>query len=219
MLSKGFKEQIYNIFRHFPSAVQVALFTATLPDEILTLTQKFMVNPVRIIVKREELSVVGLKQYFLALQDDRDKYQALKNLFSIISISQCIIYCNSVKRVIDLYSAMTDEGFSVCCIHSTMERLERDAAFRSFRDGGFRVLISSDVTARGIDIQQVQIVINFDVCRDVNTYLHRVGRSARFGKKGIAINFVTRKDIVNMKKIENHYKINIDELPTDFKGV
>jgi translation initiation factor 4A len=124
-----------------------------------------------------------------------------------------------VKRVVDLYQAMTDEGFSVCCIHSMMERLERDAAFRSFRDGGFRVLISSDVTARGIDIQQVQIVINFDVCRDVHTYLHRVGRSARFGKKGIAINFVTRKDIQYMKKIENHYKISIDELPTDFKGV
>jgi superfamily II DNA/RNA helicase len=219
MLSKGFKDQIYNIFQHFPKSIQVALFSATLPDEILELTQKFMVKPVRIIVKREELSVVGIKQYFVAVQDDRGKYEMLKNMFSIISVSQCIIYCNSVKRVMDLYRAMIDEGFSVCCIHSSMDRIERDAAFRSFRDGGFRVLISSDVTARGIDIQQVQVVINFDICQDVNTFLHRTGRAGRFGKKGTTINFITRKDIFYMKKIEAHYKINIDELPGDFKGV
>ena len=219
MLSKGFKDQIYNIFQHFPKSINIALFSATLPDEILELTSKFMVKPVRIIVKREELSVVGIKQYFVAINDDRAKYEMLKNLFSIISVSQCIIYCNSVKRVMDLYRAMTDEGFSVCCIHSSMDRVEREASFRSFRDGGFRVLISSDVTARGIDIQQVQVVINFDVCQDVNTYLHRIGRSGRYGRVGCAINFITRKDIFYMKKIEEHYKIIIDELPGDFKGV
>ena len=219
MLSKGFKDQIYNIFQHFPKSINIALFSATLPDEILELTDKFMVKPVRIIVKREELSVVGIKQYYVAINDDRAKYEMLKNLFSIISVSQCIIYCNSVKRVMDLYRAMIDEGFSVCCIHSSMDRGEREASFRSFRDGGFRVLISSDVTARGIDIQQVQVVINFDVCQDVNTYLHRIGRSGRYGRVGCAINFITHKDIFYMKKVEAHYKINIDELPGDFKGV
>jgi len=219
MLSKGFKDQIYNIFQHLPTVIQVAIFSATLPDEILELTRKFMVKPVRIIVKREELSLACIKQYFIALNDDRSKYDTLKSLFSMISVSQCIIYCNSVRRVVDLYQAMTDEGFSVCCIHSSMERVERDASFRSFRDGGFRVLISSDVTARGIDIQQVQTVINFDVCKDINTYLHRIGRSGRYGRTGCAINFITRKDIFYMKKIEEHYKIVIDELPGDFKGV
>jgi translation initiation factor 4A len=219
MLSAGFKDQIYNIFQHFPSTVQVALFSATLPDEILKLTNKFMNNPVKIIVNREELSVVGIKQYFVALEDDRSKYEMLKNLFSIISVSQCIIYCNSVKKVVDLYRAMTDEGFSVCCIHSSMDKLDRDAAFRSFKNGAFRVLISSDVTARGIDIQQVQIVINFDVCKDISTYLHRIGRCGRYGRIGCAINFITRKDIFNMKKIESHYNITIDELPANFKGL
>ena len=218
MLSKGFKDQIYNIFQHLPKSIQVALFSATLPDEILLLTRKFMRTPVKIIVKREELSVVGIKQYFVAIQDDRGKFDMLKNLFSIISVSQCIIYCNSVKRVIDLYRAMMDDGFSVCCIHSSMDKLERDSAFRSFRDGGFRVLISSDVTSRGIDIQQVQIVVNFDVCKDVCTYLHRIGRSGRYGRIGSAINFITRKDVFYMKKIEGHYNINIEELPNDFKS-
>lgn len=219
MLSKGFKDQIYNIFQYLPNDIRVALFSATLPDEILELTYKFMVDPIKIIVKREELSLACIKQYFIALNDDRSKYDTLKNLFSMISVSQCIIYCNSVKRVTDLHRAMTDEGFSVCCIHSSMDRVERDASFRSFRDGGFRVLISSDVTARGIDIQQVQTVINFDVCKDINTYLHRIGRSGRYGRTGCAINFITRKDIFYMKRVEEHYKININELPGDFKGV
>ena len=216
MLSKGFKTQIYNIFQHFPPKIQVALFSATLPDEILLLTQKFMINPVKIIVNREEIPVAGINQYFVALQDDRGIFDMLKNLFSIISVSQCIIYCNSVKRVIDLTTAMIDEGFSACCIHSSMDKVERDKVFRSFKDGAFRVLISSDITARGIDVQQVECVVNFDVCKDVSTYIHRIGRSARFGRKGFAINFITRKDIFYMKKIENYYKVSIEELPNDF---
>jgi translation initiation factor 4A len=219
MLSKGFKDQIYNIFQHLPKTTQIALFSATLPDEILSLTRNFMINPVKIIVKREEISVSGIKQYFVAIQDDRGKFDMLKNLFSVISISQCIIYCNSVKRVVDLYRAMIDDGFSVCCIHSSMDKVERDKVFQSFKDGTFRVLISSDITARGIDVQQVQIVVNFDVCKDVCTYLHRIGRSGRYGRTGSAINFITRKDIIYMKKIEKQYNINIEELPVDFKGI
>jgi translation initiation factor 4A len=219
MLSKGFKDQIYNIFQQFSPEIQVALFSATLPDEILNLTRRFMINSVKIVMKKEDISVAGIKQYFVALNDDRSKYETLKGLFSMISVSQCIIYCNSVKRVVDLHRAMTDEGFSVCCIHSNMNKIERDAAFQSFKTGAFRVLISSDITARGIDVQQVQVVVNFDVCKDVSTYIHRVGRSGRFGRIGCAINFITRKDVFYMKKIENYYKINIEELPGDFKGV
>lgn len=219
MLSKGFKDQIYNIFQQFPETVQVALFSATLPPEILKLTEKFMNDPYKIIVKREELSVVGIKQYFVALNDDRSKYDALKSMFSVISVSQCIIYCNSVKKVVDLHAAMTEDGFSVCCIHGSMTKADRDVAFRSFLDGNYRVLISSDVTSRGIDIQQVQFVINFDICKDLSTFLHRVGRTSRYGRKGVAINFITRGDLVIMKKIETQYKINIEELPRDYKGL
>jgi len=140
----------------------------------------------------------------------------LKRLFEMISVNQCIIYCNSVRRVIDLYQAMTDEGFSVCAIHSSMDKSERDSTFRNFRNGGFRVLISSNITARGIDVQQVATVINFDITNDVHTYLHRIGRSGRWGRKGLVINFITRRDINSIRSIENYYKINIDEMPTDF---
>jgi len=213
MLSTGFKEQIYNIFQFMPESVQVALFSATMPDEIMELTKKFMRNPVKITMKSEQLNLECIQQFYVALASDHEKYDALKRLFEFLSVSQCIIYVNSVKRVIDLHNAMNEEGFSVCCIHSSMSKQERDAAFVNFKTGGSRVLISSNITARGIDIQQVSIVINFDIPKCVHTYLHRIGRSGRWGRKGMAINFITRRDIQYMKEIENHYKSNIVELP------
>jgi len=217
MLSGAFKDQIYNIFQHFNSNIQVAIFSATMPEEILTLSNKFMREPVKITMKKEELNLEGIQQYFIAIQNDFYKFETLKQLFTMISVNQCIIYCNSVKRVIDLHRAMSDEGFSVCAIHSSMDKAERDSTFRNFRSGGYRVLISSNITARGIDVQQVATVINFDITNCVHTYLHRIGRSGRWGRKGLAINFVTKRDIGYMHNIEEHYKISINELPKDFQ--
>lgn len=218
MLSSGFKDSIYNIFQFINENMQVALFSATLPPEILELTKKFLRDPTYITMEVEKLNLECISQYYIALRNDADKYDTLKDLFTSISVSQCIIYCNSVRRVSELYRAMTEEGFSVCCIHSSMDKSERDREFKNFRSGGFRVLISSDVTARGIDIQQVSTVINFDITRDPSKYLHRIGRSGRWGRKGMAINFVTRSDVEIMKKIESYYSINITELPANFSG-
>jgi translation initiation factor 4A len=217
MLSKGFKDQIYNIFQHFNNDIQVAIFSATMPIEVLNLTNKFMNEPVKIILKNEELSLDGIQQYFLACVSDNDKFNMLKNLFSYISVAQCIIYCNNVNRVNELQNAMNKEGFSVCSIHSSMDKSEREIAFNNFRSGSYRVLISSNVTARGIDIQQVSTVINFDIPKCVHTYLHRIGRSGRWGRKGLAINFVTHNDIQHMRTIEKYYQISINELPNDVK--
>ncbi len=215
MLSTGFKEQIYNIFQRLPSDIQVALFSATMPEEVLDLSSKFMRHPTKIIMKNEELTLECIQQYFVALHNDQAKFDAVKMIFEHLSVSQCIIYVNSVKRVIDLYNAMTDEGFSVTCLHSSMSKLERNTAFNQFKTGSTRVLISSNITARGIDVQQVSVVINFDIPHCVHTYLHRIGRSGRWGRKGIAINFITRQDIKYMKNIEDHYKCNIQELQLD----
>jgi superfamily II DNA/RNA helicase len=113
---------------------------------------------------------------------------------------------------------MIKDGYSVCCIHSGMEKSHRMQVFKSFKDGGSRVLISSDITARGIDVQQVSVVINFDLTRNVHTYLHRIGRSGRWGRKGFAINLITRQDIPDVKKIENYYQIDIKELPAGFNA-
>ena len=213
MLSTGFKEQVYNIFQYFSSDIQVALFSATLPDGINTIIDKIMRDPIRISVKKEMLTLEGIKQYYIAVDDDRQKYATLKNLFSFLAVSQCIIYCNSIKRVQDLYEAMIEDEFPVCRIHSSMERVERDSAFKEFCNGKSRVLISSNVTARGIDIQQVSVVINFDLTKDVHTYLHRIGRSGRWGRKGVGINFITRRDVSKLKEIEQHYSTQISEMP------
>ena len=196
--------------------IQVCLFSATLPPEVETLTQKFMRTPAKILVKAEMLTLEGLTQYKLCLDNDQQKYETLKDIFSSISISQCIIYCNSVKRVQDLTDAMKQDGFPVMCIHSNMEQHERQANFKDFKTGKSRVLISSDITARGIDIQQVSVVINFDICSCKHTYLHRIGRSARWGRKGLAINFVTRRDVPKIKEIVEWYQTQIDDLPVNF---
>ena len=215
MLSAGFKEQVYNIFQYLSSDVQVALFSATLPDGINTIIDRIMRNPIRISVKKEALTLEGIKQFYIAVEDDRQKYLTLKNLFSFLAVSQCIIYCNSIKRVQDLYEAMIEDEFPVCRIHSSMERAERDSAFKEFCNGKSRVMISSNVTARGIDIQQVSVVINFDLTKDVHTYLHRIGRSGRWGRKGVGINFITRRDVSKLKEIEEHYSTQISEMPSE----
>ena len=214
MLSQGFKDQIYNIFQYLNNKVHVAIFSATLPREVMQLTDKFMQSPLHITMKREELSLDGIEQYYLAMYTDNEKFEMLKKMFEQLTISQTIIYTNNVKRVSDLYEAMKRDGFPVCCIHSSMEKNERSAALDEFRAGKYRVLISSNVTARGIDIQQVGTVINFDIPKCVHTYLHRIGRSGRWGRKGLAINFVTEGDIHLMKHIESHYSITIKEFPS-----
>jgi len=216
MLSAGFNEQIYNIFQQLNTNVQVCLFSATMPPELHSLSDKFMRDPVRILVKSEMLTLEGIGQFHVALETDHDKYATLKDLFTRISVSQCIIYCNSIRRVSDLAEAMTNDGFPVCCIHSGMEKDVRDKAYQEFRSGAHRVLISSNVTARGIDIQQVSTVINFDMPRDVHTYLHRIGRSGRWGRKGSGVNFVTRRDFRKLKEIESYYGTAIPELPSNF---
>jgi translation initiation factor 4A len=215
MLSSGFKDQVYNIFQHLNNDVQVVLVSATLPDTINPIIEKIMRDPIKICVKREMLTLEGIKQFYLAVDDDRQKYLTLKDVFSHLAVSQCIIYCNSIKRVQDLYEAMKEDDFPVCRIHSSMDKVEREKSFKDFRMGGSRVLISSNVTARGIDIQQVSIVINFDLPKCVNTYLHRIGRSGRWGRKGVGINFITRRDVIKMKEIEAHYSTEISELPSD----
>jgi translation initiation factor 4A len=216
MLSTGFKEQVYNIFQHLNTNVQLALFSATLPNNIFQITSKFMREPVKICVKAESLTLEGIKQYFIAVEDDRQKYLTLKDLYQSISVSQCIIYANSVQRVVDLYEAMKEDNFPVCCIHSQMSKSDREKSFKDFRTGSARVLISSNVTSRGIDIQQVSVVINFDLPKDIHNYLHRIGRSGRWGRKGTGINFITRRDIGKMKDIEAYYNTQIEELPSDF---
>lgn len=213
MLSHGFKEQVQNIFEQMPTSIQVCIFSATLPKYVFEITDKFMIEPIKIIVKAEQLTLEGISQHYVAVMDDVQKYEALVDLYSSFSVSHCIIYANSVARVHDLHQAMISDGYPVCSIHSNMSKTEREHALGDFRSGKNRVLISSNVTARGIDIQQVSCVVNFDIPRDISTYLHRIGRSGRWGRKGMGINLITERDVQKMKDIETYYSTQITELP------
>jgi len=219
ILSVGFKDQVYNIFQNFNNDIQVILVSATIPENLNSIIQKIMRDPVRISVKREMLTLEGIKQYYIAVDDDRQKYATLKDLFSYLTIAQSIIYCNSIKRVQDLYDAMKEDEFPVCRIHGNMDKTEREKSFNEFRNGVSRILISSNVTARGIDIQQVSVVVNFDLPKCVNTYLHRIGRSGRWGRKGVGINFITKRDVGKLKEIEKHYSTQINEMPADISNL
>lgn len=219
MLSEGFKDQLYDIFQHFSKKIQVLLFSATLPDNISVITSQFMKTPVSITVKAEQLTLEGISQFFVAVENDQQKYATLKDLYSFFSVSQCIIYCNSKNRVIDLFEAMQKDGFPVCCIHSDMNAEDRNEAFDRFKIGEARVLLSTNITARGIDVQQVSVVINFDIPRCEHTYLHRIGRSGRWGRKGVGINFINRRDIFKIKEFEEYYNCEINELPSNLDSI
>ncbi len=216
MLSQGFKDQMYKIFQYMPNNVQIALFSATMPPELENLTKAFMENPIKILVKAEMLTLQGISQWYISVENDEQKYLTLKDLFSGISISQAIIYCNSTRRVDDLHEAMITEDFPVKKIHGKMDEKERKNNHNDFRSGSSRVLITSDLFARGIDVQQVSVVINFDLPKSEHTYLHRIGRSGRWGRKGVAINFITKHDTNKIKHFEEYYSTQISEMPADW---
>ena len=216
MLSSGFKEQIYHIFQFLNNSVQVGLFSATFPAELHTLTSKFMRDPIQILVKQEQLTLQGIRQYYVSLDNDEQKFAALKDLFSTISISQSIIYCNSINRTNDLYMAMKQDGYPVIAIHSNMSEEQRKQSYEDFKSGRARTIICTDLFSRGIDVQQVSIVINFDLPKSIHVYIHRIGRSGRWGRKGVGINFITRRDQQKLDQIRQFYNTQVDELPLNF---
>ena len=216
MLSSGFKDQVYKIFQCLNDNIQVCLFSATMPPELHELSEKFMRQPTKILVKQAELTLQGISQFFVGLGNDEDKYATLKDLYAGLALSQVIIYCNSIRRVDDLYTAMKFDNFPVAKIHGGMDQKERRDTYNGFKTGTCRVLISTDLLARGIDVQQVGIIINFDVPKSVHTYLHRIGRSGRWGRKGVGINFTTKRDFYNLTRIKEYYSTEINELPSNY---
>ena len=214
MLSRGFKDQIYDIFKFIPEEAQVCLFSATLPLETLEMTTKFMKpDAIKILVKREELTLEGIKQFYIAVDKEEWKLDTLCDLYETLTITQAIIYCNTRRKVDWLTDQMSQKDFTVSSMHGDMDQIERNVIMREFKTGSSRVLITTDLLARGIDVQQVSLVINFDLPLDRENYIHRIGRSGRFGRKGVAINFLTQRDVPCMRDIEQFYNTQIEEMP------
>lgn len=211
----SFVDEIKFIVSNISLDSQIALFSATVPDFILEVSSLFMRDPIKILVNKEDLTLDGVEQYYIDVHHDDNKFSTLMDIYDSISISQCVIFCNSKEKVDILKLKLEQSQFTVSAIHSDLSTKERFEVLREFRGGKSKVLLSTDLIARGIDIQQVYMVINWDLPKSVNTYLHRIGRSGRFGRKGIAINLLTKGSWKKMKEIENHYTMKVSELPAN----
>lgn len=219
LLETGFQDQIYDIYRYLPTDAQVVVVSATLPKDVLSMTSKFMTDPVRILVKRDELTLDGLKQFFIRLEKEEWKFDTLCDLYDTLTITQAVIFCNTKRKVDWLAAEMKKQNFTVVSMHGDMSQSERNNIMKEFRQGSSRVLISTDVWARGIDVQQVSLVINYDLPTDRENYIHRIGRSGRFGRKGAAINLVTEDEIQALHDIEQYYSTQIDEMPVNINDM
>ena len=213
MLSRGFKDQIYDVFRRLEENIQVILLSATMPSDVLEVTTRFMREPVRILVKKEELTLEGIRQFFVEVEKEEWKLDTLCDLYETLTITQAVIFCNTRRKVEWLTEKMTSRDFTISAIHGELEQGRRDVIMREFRSGSSRVLITTDLLARGIDVQQVSLVINYDLPTNRENYIHRIGRGGRFGRKGVAINFVTADDYRALKDIEAFYNTEVEEMP------
>jgi len=213
MLSRGFKEQIYEVFQLLPPQTQVVLLSATMPPDVLEVTKNFMRDPIRILVKRDELTLEGIKQFYVSVEKEEWKLDTLCDLYETVTITQAIIFCNTRRKVDWLTEKMQSREFTVSAMHGEMTQAEREVIMREFRSGSSRVLITTDLLARGIDVQQISLVINYDLPANRENYIHRIGRGGRFGRKGVAINFVTNEDVRMLRDIEQFYNTQIEEMP------
>ncbi|KAM9999957.1 hypothetical protein ACTFIZ_008404 [Dictyostelium cf. discoideum] len=219
MLSLGFQQQINDVYRYLPNGTQIVLVSATLTQDVVSMTEKFMTKPVRILLKRDELTLDGIKQFFVSVEKEDWKFGTLCDIYDSLTITQAVIFCNTKKKVDQLTEQMRDANFTVASMHGDMVQKEREEIIKSFRSGENRVLITTDILARGIDVQQVSLVINYDLPLDRENYIHRIGRSGRFGRKGVAINFVKNSDIRILRDIEQFYSTQIDEMPVNFASI
>ena len=222
LLSIGFEDQLKNIIETFEKKIQIGLFSATLSEECLAITQFFMQNPVNIFVKKDELTLEGINQYYVNVEKEEWKLDVLCDLYETITISQTVIFCSSKKKVIWLQQELEAREFTTSIIHGDMDNDDRVKIMNQFRSGSSRILISTDLLARGIDVQQVSLVINYDMPRGVegrDNYIHRIGRSGRFGRKGVAINFLKKDDVYMLREIEKFYSTTIEELPSNINDL
>jgi len=213
LLSQDFKGMLDRVISHLPPKRQILLYSATFPLTVETFMRKHLKDPYEINLM-DELTLKGITQYYAFVQE-RQKVHCLNTLFSKLQINQSIIFCNSTQRVELLAKKITELGYSCYYIHAKMAQPHRNRVFHDFRAGLCRNLVCSDLFTRGIDIQAVNVVINFDFPKMAETYLHRIGRSGRFGHLGVAINLITYDDRFALHRIETELGTEIKPIPRD----
>jgi len=215
MLSEGFLDSMKAIISTVPTNTQIGLFSATLPPVVLEITDKFMKDPVRIMLAKDALTLEGIRQYYIYVERDEYKLDTLLDLYDRLSVSQSVIFVNTRRRVDWLAKELDTRDFTVSCIHSDLHPSERTAVMEQFKIGRSRILIATDLVARGIDVGGVGFVVNYDLTRNFENYIHRIGRSGRFGRKGLAINFVVDREQGLLRDLQAFYNTEIPELTQD----
>ena len=213
ILSAGFQEQVRTVFERLPGSVQAVIVSATLSADVIAVSTAFLRDPVRILVPVEKVRLEGIKQYYVDCEQADVKVEVLCDLYDHLSISKSIIFCNSCGSAERLAEVLETRDFSVSVIHGGLEQRDRNQRLKDFKNGVTRVLIATDVLSRGIDIQHVNVVVNYELTRDYDDYIHRIGRAGRQGRKGVAINLVCKREYDTMGRLEQHYKHPIAELP------
>lgn len=216
MLEDRFREQLQCILSlGFPASCRCALFSATMNQDVIEFANGLLIDPVRILIPAEQVTLKGIRQYRVDLEREDWKIEVLLDLYKNLNIAQALIYCNKRQKAEWLAETMTKNGFPITCIHGDMDVKDRMERMKSFRRGETRILISTDLLARGIDVQQVSLVINYELPREIDNYIHRIGRSGRYGRKGTAINLLSSEDMRTMRELEEHYKMTVEPLPQD----
>jgi superfamily II DNA/RNA helicase len=220
MLEDRFQDQIMELLKlGFPDSTRVCLFSATWPPEIVKFTDGILQDPVRILIEQKQVPLDGIKQYYVPLDQEEWKYEVLCDIYSQLHINQAMIFCNKQSRADWLATKMRDANFTLECLHGGMSAEERKQKMKDFRNGSSRVLITTDLTARGIDVQQVETVINFELPLDKANYIHRIGRAARFGRKGLTINICGPNEMKMKEEIEQYWHTNWEALPQDLSKI
>ena len=216
-LSSGFTDTLYNIIKTMPTTSQMYLFSATISSDLLDISTNFMNNPEKLLINKEELTLEGIQQFYIDLKQYKWKYDVLFDIYETINITQSIIYVNTKNILNILYEKLRNLNYPIAYISGDMTQQEREENLNNFKSGGSRILLSTDLLSRGIDIQQLSLVINFDIPRDKETYIHRIGRSGRYGRKGVAINFITDEDYEQLENIKKYYNTNILQMPQNIQ--
>jgi translation initiation factor 4A len=220
MLEDLFAEQIRTILDNkFPASTRLALFSATMPANVVEVAEHYLSNPVRILLPADEVTLDGIKQYYVGLEREEWKLPVLLDLYQQIAVNQALIYVNKRQKAEWLAKQLAAQGFTLEYIHGEMEVADRKKRMEDFRSGQVRVLISTDLLARGIDVQQVSLVVNYELPVQRENYIHRIGRSGRYGKKGVAINLIYGGEMNSLKEIEKHYSTTVHELPDDLASL
>lgn len=214
LLGKGFVDSIKNISSHLNPDVKIALFSATMTEEIIELSNNLILSePFKHLLKNDQVVVTEIKQFYLNVGDEKNKLENILDIYKTISIQQSIIYCNRKETAQWLSGEFKAQSFSVAYIHSEMENNQRSSILKNFKNGQLNILVSTDLLSRGIDVQQLSLVINYDIPYKRENYIHRIGRSGRFGKKGAVINLVSADTLKELLEITNYYNASLEPLP------